>query len=919
MNASGRRITVLAVAIAAATQLTVLAGASAAPGATSSAAADSGVPNFEPGESGFHSVLGYGEGQTASLTDLVKFEVAGQAPATFTNQAAMYNAVITHQPKNDADLSNYYKDSSFSVPTGSDVGSVQHPTAGVTVIRDKRFDVPHIYATTRAAGMYAVGYVTAQDRLFLMDVLRRMAEGEQAGLLGPSSIGSDSSALGQFDLSPAELTREIEAVAKQEGNAGQQALRDIKQYVAGINGYIDATHTNPTLLPAEYVALGATPRPWTLADTAAEGYLLIAQFTVAGDGEQFQSDILDALQKRLGARKGQEVFNDLRLEDDPDAMTTTTQPFPSDQTGTPRRSANAHITPGTIKPRDAVVSITKPIGASSQVAHGAAMPAWADRLGRRGLQMPDEESNALLVEGSHTRSGHPIAAMGPQVGYYSPEIFDEYELHMPGVQVSGVAFPGASPYPLIGHTKSFAWTGTTALGDNADTFAEKLCNPDGSKPSFASTHYVYRGKCRAFEQRTIVEKTPLAPTSPSIPETVTMRTERSVHGPVTGFARADGHPVALTRATTVYHHGVRSLVAFELLAENKVHSPQQFISTMRRYTGNENWFYVSKSDIAWFASGWFQRHAPHTNTQLPIWGTGKDDWVGFKPSTYAYRRQPRSFNAYSIDPKQGYLASWNNKGAPGMDASPGTWSWGQVQRVELLADPTRDAISAGRKLTLAQLVGISGNASTQDLRAVKVLPDLLRVLGRAPGHREQRLVRDLRQWLRSGAHRRATGGRSYDDHSAAVMTFDAWWNTVVSRIYDPVIGPALVAEIADREDLIHNERAVASGFFDGWQSQVLGVLHKVLGQADPSNPHSTYCGRGTVATCRQVLRRALTSAVAGLVKADGGDVAKWRKPVLCGTSAPTCDENLATTAGAVDTPPQPFENRGTFHQAVEIR
>ncbi|HEX3705116.1 MAG TPA: penicillin acylase family protein [Mycobacteriales bacterium] len=915
MTVRGRRLLAVGVLIATATQLTTLAGASAPVRAVTVA----GVPDFQHDQGGFRSVLGYGEGETTTLADLAAFEVAGKAPATFTNQAALYNAVITGQPKNDQDLSNYYKDSDFSVPSGSDVGSVEHPTAGVTVIRDKQYNVPHIYASSRAAGMYAVGYVTAQDRLFLMDVLRRMAEGEQAGLLGPSAVGSDSSVLGQFDLSPAELTREVRSVARQEGKAGQQALADIKQYVAGINGYISATRTNPTLLPAEYVALGATPRPWTLADTAAEAYLLIAQFTVAGDGEQFQADILARLQHRLGDHRGREVYDDLRLGDDPDAMTTTSSQFRSDDTGTVHRDANAHLTPGTTHARDAVVSITKPLGTSSQVAHGAGMPAWADQLATRGLQMPDEESNALLVEGRNTRSGHPIAAMGPQVGYYSPEIFDEYELHMPGIQVSGVAFPGASPYPLIGHTKSFAWTGTTALGDNADTFAEKLCNPDGSRPSDASTHYLYRGKCRAFTSRTVVERTPLAPTSPSLPETVTMRTERSVHGPVIGYARAGGHPVALTRATAVYHHGVRSIVAFELLAENKVHSPKQFVSTMRHFTGNENWFYVSSSHIAWFASGWFQQHAPHSSLQLPAWGTGHDDWVGFKASTYAYTREPQSYNSYSIDPKQGYLASWNNKGAKGMAASPGVWSWGQVQRVELLADPTRNAIRAGHKLSLADLVGISGNASTQDLRAVKVLPDMLRVLGPVHEAREKKLVADLRQWLRAGGHRRATGGRTYDDHSAAIMAFDAWWTQTVHRIYDPVIGSGLVSEIADKEDLVLGQPAVASGFFDGWQSQVLGVLHKVLGDADASNPRATYCGKGTLASCRQVLRRAFASAAAGLVKANGANPAHWRKAVLCGTSAPTCDENLATTAGAVDTPPQPFENRGTFHQAVEIR
>jgi acyl-homoserine lactone acylase PvdQ len=883
--------------------------------ATGRSAASSSAPNFQPGRSGFHSVLGYGEGERTNAVDLALFEAAGTVPATMTNQASLYNAVITGQPHDDGDLNRYYKDSDFSVPRGDDIGSVEQPTAGATVIRDKKFSVPHIYASTRSAGMYAAGYVTAEDRLFLMDVLRRTAEGEQAGLLGPSAVADDSAQLAQFDLSPAELTHEVRAVARQEGKAGRRALHDITQYVAGINGFISATRTNPALLPAEYIALGALPRPWTLADTAAEAYLLIAQFTVAGDGEQFQADILGRLERRLGVRRGQEVFNDLRLSHDPDAFTTTPRRFASDRTGRTHHDANAHLTPGSIKARSAVVSVSKPLSPSNE---GAGIPAWADELARQGLRMPDEASNALLVAGKYTRSGHPVAAMGPQVGYYSPEIFDEYELHMPGIHESGVVFPGASPYVLIGHTKSFAWTGTTALGDNADTFAEKLCNPDGSRATVASTHYRYRGKCRAFTSRTIVEQTPLAPTSPSLPETVTLRTLRSVHGPVVGYARVGDQPVALTRATAVYHHGVRSIVAFMRIAENKVHSPKQFVSTMRGFVGNENWFYVSKSHIAWFASGWFQRHAPHTDLQLPIWGTGHDDWVGFKPSTYSYRRQANSFNLRSIDPKRGYLASWNNKGARGMAASPGVWSWGQVQRVELLADPTRRAIQAGHKLTLADVVGIAGNASTQDLRALKVLPTMLKVLGKPHGHRERQLVGDLRGWLRSGVHRRATHGRSYDDHSAAVMTFDDWWIRMVHGIYDHKIGRALVREISDKEDLVLGQPAVRTGFFDGWHSQVLGVLHKVLGVHDPSNPRATYCGDGSLAGCRKVLRSTLSEAVAALVKANGGNPAHWRKPVHCGGDG-TCDENTLTIAGALEVPPQPFENRGTFHQAVEIK
>ena len=99
---------------------------------------------------------------------------------------------------------------------------------------------------------------------------------------------------------------------------------------------------------------------------------------------------------------------------------------------------------------------------------------------------------------------------------------------------------------------------------------------------------------------------------------------------------------------------------------------------------------------------------------------------------------------------------------------------------------------------------------------------------------------------------------------------------------------------------------------------MLGVLHKVLGVHDPSNPRATYCGNGSMAGCRKVLRSALAKAVAALVKGNGGNPAHWRKPVHCGGNG-TCDENTLTIAGALEIPPQPFENRGTFHQAVEIK
>ena len=871
-----------------------------------------GTDSFRPDAGGFHSVLAYGEGQTANAADLAQNVALGTVPSSFTDQADLYNAVIKGQPKTTADLSRYYKDSSFSVPAG---GDVETPTTGATIVRDPQHKVPHIYADTREAGMFAAGYATAEDRLFLMDVLRRTATGTTAELLGPSAVPDDSATLGQFDRSPAELTAEVERLPQDEGAAGARGLADLKQYVAGINAYIAETRTDPSKLPAEYPALGTTPRDWTLADTAAEAYLLIAQFTVAGDGEEKQADILARLQAKLGTVKGRQVFDDLRRLEDPSAPVTTSQRFTSDRPGAPVAGANTRIDAGSITKRNAVASTQSPdVPAIPPVA------AWARDLAAHGLQLSHHASNALLVSAAHSASGHALAAMGPQVGYYSPEILVEYELHMPGVHVSGMSFPGASPFPLIGHTQTFAWTGTTALGDNADTFAETLCNPDGSPATVKSDHYLYRGQCRAFSSRTQTLHTPLNPTDPTTPpSTVTLKTLRSVHGPVFGYATSGGHPVALVRSVAVIGNGLRSLVAFERLAENTVHSPQEFVATMRHFTGNENWFYVSSKHIAWLASGWFPKHAPGVDVDLPMNGDGRHDWAGFNPTTGSFTRMPDTFNPMAIDPKQGYLSSWNNKAAPGWHASPGVWSFGRVQRVELLEKPTKAVISRGRKLTLPQLVGISGNASTQDLRGVEVLPDLLKALGPVSDPTQARLVKALQTWAAAGAHRRDTTGKGYDDDSAAILAFDAWWRQVVHAVYDPQLGADLVQLIRDDEDLVLEQRAVDTGFFDGWHSQLSSVVRAALGTRDADAPVATRCGNGTLSGCRAVLRASFANAVAALSKTYGADPSTWRKPVLCpDDDVPTCDENRPITAGAIATPAQPFENRGTFHQAVEI-
>jgi acyl-homoserine lactone acylase PvdQ len=886
---------------------------------------------------GFHSVLAFGEGENTSAQDLAAFEANGTVPPADLNQQTQYEGLEQAWPGfTAADLDKYYKNSDFqpapspsvvsgllgqlgTVVTGSPPG-VEQPSPGVLIVRDSQYQVPRIYGNTRAEVMWGAGYATAEDRLFFMDVLRHTAEGTTAELLGPSAAPADSTQLGVQDDSPAQLTSEMQSLPATMGAEGSQALGDLNQYVAGINAFIDLTRIDPERLPAEYPALGITPQPWTLADSAAVGVYLIGQFTVFGGQQPQQAEALRMAEQRLGKRAGTAVYNDLRLAADPEAAVTIPRSFSSDSTGTVNPKSVALIDPGSLVPRNAVASTTTPAG--DRAASATRLPAWAERLAQRGLRLPHLESNAVLVDSRHSGTGQALAVMGPQVGYYNPEVFLEYELHGPGIDVSGVSFPGSSPYPLIGHGIDFAWTGTSAFSGNEDVFAERLCNPDGSAPSFSSSHYLYRGRCVAFTSRDVVEHTPVAPTSPGPPETITLRTLDSVHGPIGHFAKVGGVPVALAVAAATHRHEAQSYVAFMRLAENKPKGPMSFIAAMRAYTGSENWFYVDNQNIAVLQSGWFPVHAAGTNPDLPIWGTGQWDWRGFQPSTLDYHRLPDSANPSSINPPQGYLVNWNNAIAHGWRVAAGDWSNGPVVRATMLQDLLGSALAHG-PLDLAGITGmVTAPSLTSDLRGMAVWPWLHRVIGSGGSAQVRRLVAMLNAWAAAGSQRRSTNASNTVDDSPAVLLMDTWWPLLVRAEFQPAVGQSLMNFISANFNSIQPDGirdGTGNGFFEGWEMDVQKDLRQVLGQPVSGRFSRTYCGGGSLTKCRSLLDSTLSQAAAQLSRQYGASMSSWNLPVTCPvTTPPSCDQIVPVAAGAISLPPQPFDNRGTFYQAVAV-
>ncbi len=871
----------------------------------------------------FRSVLAQGEGQTANAGDVAAYVGAGTVPPSFVSQQPLYvGGVQFAKHTSAADLDRYYKGTNFgSMPGG--VASLVTPRLGVRIYRDRDFGMAHIYGDTRGDVMFGAGYATATERLFLMDALRRTAKGTLAGILGPSAAAGDASQLTDQDFSPAELTAQFDALPSAFGAEGARAHTDLLDYVDGINAYITEARSDPSKMPGEYAALGATPAPWTTSDTAALAVLLVTQFTVSNGSEQVNAMLQQGFKRQFGEH-WRAPYHDFRSAEDGEAYTVAKQPFPSDRPGPIKRSLNARPGFNSVFPRNTLVSGPS---RAQQAEARSGLPDWAARLLGLRASFPPDESNAVMVTNKLSKGPHPLAAMGPQVSYYSPQIFSEYELHGGGIDVEGVSFPGASPYPLIGHGIDFAWSGTSANGDNEDTYLERLCNPDGSIPSSDSTHYIYKGRCRAFTSRDQSVRTPVSPLDPTTPpQTITYRTLRSVHGPVFAYAKVHGDPVALAKAKGVDFHELDAVVAFMRLAENKVTDINSFFDTMGTFPGTENWFYVDHVDTGFIQSGRYPAHTPGSNVDLPYWGDGRADWQQFDPSSYTFKTIPPSHRPRAINPPQGFVVSWNNKEAPGWRKGPREWSNGPVHHALILEHKLLEQVKAGGgKVDLAGLTRAVNLAASTDLRGDAIFSLMRQVIGTPPANLKPQL-RLIRLWRRSGSNRLDANGDNLYDHGAAVALIDAWWPRFIQASYEPGLGPDLYA-------LVESRVLGTGGFGWDWASAVSKDLRLILGRPEV-DPHSRiYCGGpGALPTnraerkrartaCRTVLLDTFRAAIAAVAADQGSsDPADWRVLATCNNPGEgPCDQIEPNTAGAIDTPPFPWQNRGTYHQIIEVK
>jgi hypothetical protein len=866
------------------------------------AAARAGVQPYGTNDAGgFRNVLPAGEAGTDNAAQLAAFEAKGDRPSHWDDQLPLYRDLLYASPSlTDADVPKYFKDATFGVKPG-EVESTETPRPGVTIVRDKPYGVPHIYGDTDEDVEFGAGYAGAEDRLFLMDVLRHTGRAQLSSFVGgsPSNRAMDAT---QWQIAPytdADLQQQIDDAPKVYGDLGTQLVRRGNAFVDGINAYVDEAMLNPTKMPAEYAAFDKLPTHWTLSDVIAEASLIGGIFGKGGGNEVRSAQLLQALRQRFGRKRGAAAWRDFRSKNDPEAPTTVLKRTFRYETTSPFAKR------GLALPDPGSVQFTKPSAGASSSSSATGASIGSQLL--RAFTAHHHASNWELVSAAHSATGHPIGVLGPQVGYYVPEILMEEDLHGPGFDARGATFPGVNLMVQLGHGRDYAWSATTATDDNIDTFAEVLCQDD--------FHYLYKGQCRAMDKldRTNSWMPNASDKTPSGSETLTVY--RTVHGLVYARGTVRGKKVAFVSARTTYFHEADSAIGFFRLNDpNFVHDPQSFREAVDGINFLFNWSYIDADHIAYQLSGWHPQRARRTSPDFPILGTGQYDWRGFNPDLHTMDVVPMDGRPHAVD--QPYLVSWNNKQAKGWAAADDKFSYGPVFRSQMIERRVRNGIARGRKMTISQLVQAMEEPASQDLEAWALMPALRRALGKTSDTKLRQAIGLLSSWAAAGAHRRDMDREGKDENGDAIALMDAWWPRLVRAEFGPALGNSAydsLTTVLRPASVLPGDAPAAPDYDDGWWGFVSKDLRDLFTPRRVRGRWSRrYCGGGSKRRCRAALRRSLRDAMT-VSKQD-----LYGKGECASNRDPACfDQNRFTIASAVDVPSFPFQNRPTFQQTAE--
>ncbi|KOV70155.1 penicillin acylase family protein [Streptomyces sp. MMG1121] len=862
-------------------------------------------------------ILPPGENGNATLAQILLNQAFGTQPSHAEDQLGPYaNLATGYSGLTDATINNFFNDSSFGVPSDQ-VASTEKPNGrgDVTIVRDKKTGVPHITGTTRYGTEFGAGYAAAEDRLWLMDVFRHVGRGQLTSFAGGAAAnqGLEQQFYRNAPYTEADLQAQIDRAVATNGARGQQAMADANAYLDGINSYIDASDSG-RYFPGEYDLTGhknavtnaGTIDHFKITDLVALASVIGSLFGSGGGGEVNNAVSLLAAQQKYGVEEGTKVWESFRERNDPEAVLTVHDgesfPYgakPADAKG------EALPDPGSVTQEPLVYDRTGSAATTAAKSTSATAANATLSSARRGM------SNALVVSGKYTASGHPIAVFGPQTGYFAPQLLMLQEIQGPGISARGASFAGLSMYVELGRGQDYSWSATTSGQDIIDTYAVELCQDD--------YHYLYHGTCTAMDE--VEQKNSWSPTlaDGTAAGSYTMRVWRTKYGPVQYRATVGGKKVAYTTLRSSYLHEADSIIGFQMLNDpDFVKGPKDFQSAAQHINYTFNWFYADSQHTAYYNSGDNPVRAAGVDAEFPVWAQPAYEWQNWDPATNTSDYTPASAHPNSVD--QDYYVSWNNKQAK--DYTTASWGDGSVHRGNLLDDRVKKLVAAGG-VTRTKLVQAMADAALADLRAEDVLPKLLKVINSAAvsDPTAADAVNKLQAWVTAGAKRTETsaGSKTYAN-ADAIRILDAWWPLLVKAEFEPGLGSDLYTDLTDNLSVDEAPSAghgptgshAGSSFQYGWWSYVDKDIRSVLGENVQGGLAEKYCGGGDLGSCRDILISTLKQA-AGMTAAQ-----VYPGDSLCSAGDQWCADSIVQrTLGGIKHGNISWQNRPTFQQVVE--
>ena len=517
-------------------------------------------------------------------------------------------------------------------------------TAPVTVRRDTH-GVPHIQAVNVDDLLLAQGYITAQDRLWQMDMLRRNAAGELAELLGPSLVLHDK----------AQRVFGFRNVALRLYSSQSDADKHLyEQYSQGINLFIQQTQKDPSKLPAEFRLLNYQPRPWQGADC-----MLILTNMVQSLDDHWDS--------KFAREEISSLLHDPKLEADlypvgswrdqppTEAVADLSVPHPAPPSDGDEDDDKTQTRFEVPQPRVPLVSNLRPGNTNLAEQH---LPHEDLRALRQILNETKcagciPGSNEWVISGKHTASGKPLLSNDMHLGLSVPNIWYMSDLSIPGMHVTGVTLPG-TPFITAGHNDHVAWGYTALYSDVQDLYREKL---DG-KGNYAASNGQWIPLTHDIETIHV-----------RFGSDVKIDIQSTGHGPLLAPLFKKEYPPTSLR-WSLYDPSLTTIPIYQM---NKAANWQEFSAALT------SWCFPTLNLVYSDDAGHIAYHAigkvplrPGGLSGVPIQDT-QHEWQGYIP----FDDLPNS-----LDPPSGLLATANSRVTPHDTRFPLTLEWAEPYRAE---------------------------------------------------------------------------------------------------------------------------------------------------------------------------------------------------------------------------------------------